>query len=444
MEQKKRSGFSSRWGFILASVGGAVGMGNVWRFPTMVSTYGGLSFLIPYFLFIIIITLTGVVGEIALGRLTKGGPVKAFGRAFKNINKEKLGKGLGIIPLLSALTLAIGYLVVIAWVLKYCYLSFSGNLANLGNDVALLDNYFANSSSGFASSIWILIMGVIVFVILVFDVSKGIEKINKILMPILFAIFIGLGIYIATLPNAKLGYEYIFTLKDPSALLNPKLWVYSFGQAFFSLSVIGCSTIIYGSYMPKTANIKNSSKYIALFDTIASLLATIVIIPAIAFAGAPLDIGGPSLMFVYLVSVLNTLPGAIIIEAIFFVAILFAGVSSIISLLEVLIDYLIERFKLKRAIAALISCSITIIVSIFIQGFTTSWLDFASIYLCPLGALIAGIAFFFLIKRKDALAEINEGSNKKATNKLIALGRYLYCPLTVVVIILGIIYGGIG
>ena len=230
---KKRESFNSRWGFILACIGSAVGMGNIWMFSTRVSLYGGGSFLIPYFLFVALIGFTGVTGEMSFGRATKSGPVDAFGYACETKGKRKAGEALGLIPVLGSLAMAIGYTVVMGWILKYMIGTFTGKTLA----AASVDDFagaFGSMASAFGNNFWQIVALVIAMIILAFGVGKGIEKVNKVLMPVFFILFVVLGIYVAFQPGAADGYRYIFRV-EPEALADPKTWIFALGQAFFSL-----------------------------------------------------------------------------------------------------------------------------------------------------------------------------------------------------------------
>lgn len=259
----ERDGFKSRTGFILACIGSAVGMGNIWRFPYMVSAWGGMTFLIPYVLFVILIGSTGVIEEMALGRATKGGPIKAFGDCMQmRTGKRKAGEAIGFIPVLGSLALAMGYTVVVGWIFKYTYLAFSGKLSAMGNDMSAIGGMFGSTASAFGNNMWLIIAMVVTAVIMALGIAGGIEKANKVMMPLLFIMFVGLGIYIFTLPGSSAGYKYIFTL-NPKGLLDIKLWIYAFGQAFFSLSIAGNGTVIYGSYLSDKENVVSSARNVA-------------------------------------------------------------------------------------------------------------------------------------------------------------------------------------
>ena len=271
----KRDGFRSRGGFIIACIGSAVGMGNIWRFPTLVSKWGGMTFLLPYFLFVILIGSTGVIGEFALGRAAGAGPVDAFGMCTETRwGKRRPGELVGYIPVLGSLALAIGYTCVMGWIFKYTFLAFDGGLSATGQDMDGIVATFNATASAWGANVWVVVAVAVSFVIMSFGIAGGIEKANKIMMPILFLLFVGLGIYVGTLPGASDGYRYIFTIK-PAGLLDPYVWIYAFGQAFFSLSVAGNGSVIYGSYLSKSECIPSSARNVALFDTIAALLAAL-------------------------------------------------------------------------------------------------------------------------------------------------------------------------
>ena len=276
-----------------------------------------------------------------------------------------------------------------------------------------------------------------------FGVSRGIEKANKIMMPIFFLLFVVLGIYVAFQPGAIEGYRYIFRI-DPQALADPKTWIFALGQAFFSLSVAGNGTLIYGSYLPDKEDIPAAAGRVAFFDTLAALLAALVIIPAMATTGARLDQGGPGLMFIYLPALFKSMPGGRIIAIIFFVAVFSAGLSSLINLYEAPIATVQEKLHLSRKAACGIIAGIALVVSICIQGIVSGWMDVLSIYICPLGAGLAGVMFFWICGKKYVETQVNTGREKPFTNKFLPICKYVYCPICILVLILGIILGGIG
>ena len=296
----EENSWGSKWGFILACIGSAVGMGNIWLFPARVSAYGGATFLIPYLIFVVIIGSTGVIGEMSFGRATRSGPVHAFGEATRmRFGRDQPGKLLGLIPVLGSLALAIGYSVVTGWIFKYTFQSFTGSLSQM-QGVAAFDANFGATAGG--NIFWQLVGMAVTVVIMAFGIGRGIEKANKVMTPLFYLLFIGLAVYLATLPGAAEGYRYIFVLK-PEGLLDPMVWVFALGQAFFSLSIAGNGTLIYGSYLGRDSDVPADAKMVALFDTLAAMLAALVIIPAMAVAGEQLNNSGPGLMFIFLPNV---------------------------------------------------------------------------------------------------------------------------------------------
>ena len=210
------------------------------------------------------------------GRATKSGPVDAFGYACETKNKRKLGEVIGFIPVLGALAMAIGYTVVMGWILKYMIGAFTGKTLAPADTEGFAAS-FGSMASAFGNNVWQIVALVIGIIILMFGVGRGIEKANKIMMPVFFILFAVLGIYVAFQPGAIEGYKYIFRV-DPEAFADPKTWIFALGQAFFSLSVAGNGTLIYGSYLSDNEDIPAAAGRVALFDTIAALLAALVII----------------------------------------------------------------------------------------------------------------------------------------------------------------------
>lgn len=207
-----RDSFRSRRGFIIACIGSAVGMGNIWLFPARVSEFGGAAFLIPYFICVIVIGFTGVVGEMAFGRAMGAGPMGAFGAATEKAGKGRTpGELLSLIPVLGSLALAIGYSVVVGWILKYLVGSLSGNLFEISGVEGYADT-FNQTAASFGNIGWHLTALAITFAIMVYGIASGIEKANKVMMPLFFVMFVGMAVYIATLPGASQGYRY---LTDP-------------------------------------------------------------------------------------------------------------------------------------------------------------------------------------------------------------------------------------
>ena len=442
MEQNnKRDSWGSKWGFILACIGSAVGMGNIWLFPARVSAYGGATFLIPYLIFVVIISSTGVIGEMSFGRATRSGPIHAFGYATKQrFGNEKPGKLLGLIPVVGSLALAIGYSVVVGWIFKYLYLSASGTLSNM----AELDQFVELfNSTALSNPVWQVLGMAITLLIMILGIGKGIEMANKVMIPLFYVLFISLAIYIFTLPGAEDAYRYIFVL-NPEGLLDPLVWVYALGQSFFSLSVAGNGTLVYGSYLSNDTNVPSSARMVAVFDTCAAVLSSLVVIPAMAVAGQQLSNSGPGLMFIFLPNVLSSIPGSSIILVLFFLAVVFAALTSLINLFEAPTATLQEMFHLKRPVAALIIGAIGIGMGLLIAPIVSSWMDVCSIYICPLGAMLAAIMFFWVCKKDFVLEQVNLARKKPLGGWFYPMAKYVFCGVTLVVLIMGAKLNGIG
>ena len=419
-------------------------MGNIWRFPMLVSTWGGLTFLLPYFIFVILIASTGVIEEFALGRAGGAGPMGSFGKCTElRYGRRRIGERIGYIPILGSLALAIGYTCVMGWIFKYTFMAFSGDMLAMGQDMDKIVGTFNSTAGSWGANVWIIIAVVVSFAIMSFGIAGGIERANKVMMPVLFVLFLALGVYIFTLDGSYDGYKYILTV-NPKGLADPKLWIYAFGQAFFSLSVAGNGSVIYGSYLSKDECIPSSARNVAIFDTLAALLAAFVIIPAMATGGAQLNEGGPGLMFIFLVNVINGMVGGRIVGIVFFVCVTFAGITSIINLYEAPVAFLQEKFKLKRVPATAVIHVIGCGIALCIQAIVSQWMDVVSIYICPLGALLAAIMFFWVGGRKFALEAVNLGVRKPIGKWFYPLCKYGYCACALLALVAGAALGGIG
>lgn len=438
-----RDGFNSKLGFVLACIGSAVGMGNIWLFPYRMATYGG-SFLLVYLVFDILIGLSGVIGEMSFGRAARSGPIGAFGTAAasRGEDKRRLGEIIGAIPMVGALMLAIGYSVVVGWIFKYTFGSFTGSvLAPV--EPGEFGAAFGQMASAFGNNLWLIIALAVNFAIMNLGIAAGIEKANKVMIPLFYIMFIGLAIYVAFRPGAADGYKWMFTIR-PEAFKDPMMYVYALGQSFFSLSLAGNGTVIYGSYLSDQEDTVSSAVTVAVFDTCAAMLAALVIIPAMATTGAVLSESGPGLMFISLPYLFKSMPGGQIVMIVFFVAVLFAGLTSLVNLFEAPIAALQDQLRFSRLKAVVIIAAIGIVVSVCIQGIVSPWMDFVSIYVCPLGAALAGIMFAWVWGKQAVEDAVSVGRKQRIGGWYYPLYKYLFCLLTAAVFILGAVNGGIG
>lgn len=420
----KTSQFNSRWGFILAAVGSAVGMANVWGFPYKVGQYGGGAFIIAYLVFVVLFGFVALSAEYAVGRRAKTGTLGAYQKAWSG--KGSLGENVGWLPLAGSICIAIGYAVIIAYVLKAFTDSMTGSLMTVDTG-SWFESFALNDYSVVPYHI-IVVVGTLLTLLLGAD---SIEKSNKIMMPLFFLIFVVLAVRVAFLPGAAEGYKFIF-MPDWSAMKDPMLWVWAMGQAFFSLSITGSGMIVYGAYLGENEDIIGVAKLTAIFDTIAAIIAALVIIPA-CFAYNVDVSGGPGLLFVTLPRILQDIPFGRLFAIFLYTAMIFAGVSSLQNMFEVVAESLLYKFKnLNRKRMLMILCVICLGVGINMEAIYRwgPWMDLISIYIIPIGAMLGAFSWFWVMKKEDLMDEINQGAKKKYGDAWYNLGRFVYVPLT--------------
>ena len=433
---QKHKGFASRWGFILASVGSAVGMANVWGFPHKMGSNGGGAFLLVYLFFILVFSYVGLPAEFSAGRAAGTGTLGAYEMAWGTRGKKMgtLGRILGWLPLIGSLCIAIGYAVIVSYVLKALVDSVLGSLMT-----ANTADWFASfSGSGFSVVPFHIIVVVGTLLTLLLG-AKSIELSNKIMMPLFFLIFVVLAVRVAFLPGVMEGYRFMF-IPDWSALKNPMVWIWAMGQAFFSLSVTGSGMITYGSYLSKDEDVVGVAQNTALFDTIAALIAALVIIPACFAYG--LDVGaGPSLLFVTLPEILQDIPLGRLFAIILYAAMIFAGVSSLQNMFEAVAESLLHRFpKLKRGMALAILCALCLGIGIFMESIDRwgPWMDLVSIYIIPIGATLGAVSWFYVMKKDKILEAVNLGSKKSRSSLWYFVGRYVYVPFALILCVIAL------
>ena len=438
----RNGAFSSSFGFIISCVGSAVGLGNIWMFPYRLGQYGGAAFLIPYFLFIFLFGWVGLSAEFAVGRLARTGTLGAYRCCFASIDKKhggRVGEILGWIPLLGSLGIAIGYAVILGWVFRACWGSVTGEM--LRTDA---QTYFSQATGEFGSVPWHILVVVLVCAVVFTGVSKGIEKVSKVLMPLFFVLFLLVAVWVAFLPGASAGYEFLFVPKW-EALLKADTWVMAIRQAFFSLSITGSGMIVYGAYLDKSVNTPAASLRTALFDTLAAILSALAIMPAVfAFNIAPTS--GPSLLFITLPGIFREIPFGRVFAVFFFISVAFAGITSLINMFEAVIESWQNRFHMRRKIAVALCGVITLVVGIFLEAEPKvgSWLDFVSIVVVPIGAVLGAISIYYILGYRRIRQELEEGRDRPLSHAFGFAARFLYVPLTILVLILGFCYRGIG
>lgn len=431
----KNGNFKSTVGFVLACVGSAVGMGNIWMFPYRLGQYGGAAFLIPYLIFIALFGLVGLSAEFALGRMAKTGTLGAYAYCWKN----KFGKYIGWLPLLGSLGIAIGYSVILGWVFR----SIQGVLTNelLTNDIPA---FFTNMTQSFSNVPCHFLVLFVTCLLLFTSATNAIEKVNKVLMPAFFILFIILAIRVSLFNGAIEGYKFLFVPKW-EYLLNKETWIMAMGQAFFSLSITGSGMIVYGAYLKDDVDIPKASMQTAIFDTIAAMLAALAIMPAVFSFGID-PVSGPSLMFLTLPEAFKQMPLGNFFALFFFISVAFAGITSLINMLEAVCESWQNRFHISRKKAVLLCGIITFIISVCIENgdIVGKWMDVVTIYIIPFAALLGAITIYYILGWNALKQELDKGRKKPVGPTFKFLGKYVYVFLAIIILILGILYNGIG
>lgn len=431
----KNGNFKSTVGFVLACVGSAVGMGNIWMFPYRLGQYGGAAFLIPYLIFIALFGLVGLSAEFALGRMAKTGTLGAYAYCWKN----KFGKYIGWLPLLGSLGIAIGYSVILGWVFR----SIQGVVTNklLTNSIPA---FFTNMTQSFSNVPCHFLVLFITCLLLFTSATNAIEKVNKVLMPAFFILFIILAIRVSLFDGAIEGYKFLFVPKW-ECLLNKETWIMAMGQAFFSLSITGSGMIVYGAYLKDDVDIPKASMQTAVFDTIAAMLAALAIMPAVFSFGID-PVSGPSLMFLTLPEVFKQMPLGNLFALFFFISVAFAGITSLINMLEAVCESWQNRFHISRKKAVLLCGIITFAISVCIENgdIVGKWMDVVTIYIIPFAALLGAITIYYVLGWNALKQELDKGRKKPVGPTFKFLGKYVYVFLAIIILILGILYNGIG
>jgi NSS family neurotransmitter:Na+ symporter len=436
MENGKRAQWGSNFGFIMAAAGSAVGLGNLWKFPYLAGKNGGGVFVLVYLLIVLFIGFTIMLGEMAIGRSTQLSSYNAYKKISKN---WAFVGGLGVIVGFIILSF---YSVVGGWVLNYLVKTVAGGIP------ADTSAYFGSFiSDPVAPIFWHMVFMAATAFIVFRGIGGGIEKACKFMMPALFVLLVVISIRAITLPGAGAGIAFYLT-PDLSKLTAGTV-VAALGQVFFSLSLgMGC-IITYGSYLNKEENLEKNSIIVPFLDTLVALLAGFAILPAVFAFG--LEPGaGPGLMFITLPQVFNQMPLGAVFGVLFFILVLFAALTSSISLLEVTVAYMQDQHKWGRTKAVMVlsvfmfligvpaSLSMGIWSGILIFGKSIfDFLIFMSDLILPIGGLLMCIFIGYVWGMDKAVAEITNGG--KFPFKLRVLWTIMIkyiAPLAVIVVFL--------
>lgn len=406
----EREQWGTNLGFILATIGSAVGVGNIWRFPYIAGENGGGSFLLIYLVCVVVIGLPLVVAELAVGRTARLDTVSAFPALAPRSPLRHAGWAAAI----AGTVILSFYAVVAGWTFRYFYAAVSGDLWVQG-DSDYAGYFSAFSGSVLESLLWqtgaVLLAGIVV----ARGVEHGIERLNRFMMPVLAGIMLGLALYGLFRPDGTAGLAYMFAL-DPAAFSDPAIYVAALGQAFFSIGIGMAIFVTYGSYMRTETPVLKSAVYIVIGDSLFAVLAGVAIFPAV-FAHGLNPASGPELAFVVLPNVFAEIHGGVFLALAFFFLLAAAGLTSMISILEVSVAVCMERFKASRATATWAMVLVVLFVG-FVPGLSFSLLKevrlggrglfeifdfFASSLLLPLSGLLVTLFVGWSLYRRDAL-----------------------------------------
>ncbi len=437
-----RSSFTGKIGFVLAAAGSAVGLGNIWRFPYLAAKYGGGIFLLVYIILSITFGFSLMIAEIAIGRKTGLSAIGAF---------KKLDKRFSFVGYLAAVVPMIilpYYSVIGGWVTKYLFGFITGESNAMANDA-----YFG----GFITKTWeplfwfAIFMGATAIIVLA-GVEKGIEKVSKIMMPVLIVLILFVSIYtIFTMDGAVNGV--IYYIKPDFSHFSIMTVVAAMGQLFYSMSLAMGIMITFGSYMKKDVKISSSAKQVELFDTGIAFLAGLMIIPAVfAFSNgneSEMLQKGPTLMFGILPKVFNEMPGGFLIGTIFFIMVLFAALTSAISLMETIVSIFQDKLKLNRSKACYLVIGISALLGLFSCLGYSAWdalkilglqmLDFfdfiSNNIIMPIVALLTCVFVGYFIKPKTLIEEV-ELNQKFSSKGLFTVMIKFIAPICIILILI--------
>ncbi len=435
--------WGSRVGFILAAVGSAIGLGNIWRFPYMAFDNGGGAFLIPYFVALLTAGIPIIILEFALGHRMKGGAPLTFAKI--NQKFEWIGWWQGLI----SFVIAVYYVAVIGWAINYIFFSFtlswSGEPVNffVGEFLGLSDGPFHFGGIRWSILVAVVFAWVISFIALYAGVKDGIERANKIFMPLLIVLLLVILIRGVTLPGAAAGLELLFR-PDFSQILNGSVWVAAYGQIFFTLSIAFAIMITYSSYLPGDADIVNNGFITALLNSGFSILAGIAIFSILGYmmhlAGGelPENLSGVFLAFATIPAAINQLPTmSVLVGVLFFLALTFAGLSSFISINEVVVRSFVDKLNAPRKKVVIWYTIIAGLVSlVFTTGAGLYLLDIVDYFINNFGVAIAGLVEVIVIGYLFRLTDLRDHAN---TTSDFSIGGWWNIMIKVITpIILGI------
>ena len=449
MKNGKRSSFSGKLGYVLAAAGASVGLGNIWRFPYLAAKYGGGIFLIIYIVLALTFGYTMIVAETAIGRMTRKSPVGAF-EHFGKSAPFKIGGWLNaVIPML----IVPYYSTIGGWVIKYLVEYFRGNVQKVSEE-GYFGSFIADS---WQVEIWFIVFAVLVFAIILGGVRNGVERMSKIMMPLLVVLAVIVAVYSITRPGAMAGVKYFLIPNFEN--FSWMTVVAAMGQMFYSLSIAMGILYTYGSYMNKKMDVEQATTQVEIFDTGIAILAGLMIIPAVfAFSGGnPETLQGPSLMFITLPKVFATMGVGTGAGILFFLLVLLAALTSAVSLMETSVSTFMDELHWGRAKCCIIMAVIMLVfgsassmgygILDFLKIFGMNFLDFfdfmTNSVMMPLAALTTCFLVIRVVGYDRIAAEIEQSSKFRRKGLYKFFIRYL-APVCLIIVLLSSIANVLG
>lgn len=451
MKHEHRATFSGKIGYVLSVAGASVGLGNIWRFPYLCAKYGGGIFLLIYIVLALTFGYTMIIAETAIGRKTKKSPVGAY-RALSNNKIMGIGGWINaIIPIL----IVPYYSVIGGWVCKYLFSYFMTDV-----NVIAEDTFFSNfMTDGVSAEFWFAIFSALVLIVIFMGVENGIERVSRVMMPVLVVLAVIIAVYSVTRPGALRGVKYLFIpVVENFSIMTI---VTAMGQMFYSLSIAMGILITFGSYVKKEVSIEKSTKQVEVFDTAIAIMASLMIIPAVfAFTGGDDSKlkAGPSLMFITMPKIFASMGFGRIIGILFFALVLFAAVTSAIALTESAVSTFADEFGWSRKKGTVIIAFIMLILGSLsslgygplahVTVFGMQFLDFFDFLTNSVMMPVAALATCILITKFMGIAAVEEevelGGHPFKRKKLFAFMIRFLCPLFVLIILVSAILNALG
>ena len=399
----KRASFGSKIGAILVAAGSAIGLGSIWRFPYMTGENGGGAFLLVYLLCVLVVGIPVMLAEFSIGTFTRKSPVKAYNQL------SPRWKWLGYNSVIVSLLISGFYYIVAGWSLEYFISSADGVLYSVGD----FAQHFAAFTTSWRQPFYTVLFIVMTHAIVVMGVQEGLERISKIVMPILLVMLIVLVLHSASMSGAAEGYRFLFQ-PDFSKAFSVKTIVSAIGQAFFSLSIgLGCM-IAYSSYFKEGTNLTKTAFSVSLMTFLVAMLSGMVIFPAVFSVEGLEPTAGPTLLFETMPFIFAEMPAAGLWSSIFFLLVVLAALTSTISFHEVLTQYLQENHNISRRHAARFTTLATILLSVLCLKWSWFFDMFDAVtadVLMPIGGLLTSIFAGWVFERKAFQGEMsNQGT----------------------------------